>query len=84
MELKTISDPLGDATKVTIGLPRNESGHFKPRDALAALHKAGLDSVSAVFIDEPGGLRSRHRRCQRVEGYCVGNCELTAPLMTSR
>lgn len=53
MKLQTISDLLGDAAMVTIDLPRQELGHFRPWDELAALHKAGMQSASAVFIDEP-------------------------------
>lgn len=51
MQLQTISDPLGEATTVTVDLPRQELGHFRPWDELAALHAAGLESTSAVFID---------------------------------
>lgn len=53
MQLQTSSDPLGEATTVTVDLPRQELGHFRPWDELAALHTAGLESTSAVFIDEP-------------------------------
>lgn len=53
MQLQTISDPLGEATTVTVDLPRQDLGHFRPWDELAALHAAGLESTSAVFIDAP-------------------------------
>lgn len=53
MQLQTTSDPLGAATTVTVDLPRQELGHFRPWDELAALHAAGLESTSAVFIDVP-------------------------------
>ena len=53
MQPQTISDPLGEATTVTVDLPRQELGHFRPWDELAALHAAGLESTSAVFIDAP-------------------------------
>lgn len=59
MELETISDPLGDATMVTLDLPRRDGGHFKPWDELSALHRAGLETVSAAFIDEPTGEHNR-------------------------
>lgn len=53
MQLQTISDPLGEATTVTVDLPRQDLGHFRPWDELVALHAAGLESTSAVFIDAP-------------------------------
>lgn len=53
MQLQTSSDPLGEATTVTVDLPWQELGHFRPWDELAALHAAGLESTSAVFIDAP-------------------------------
>ncbi|EYT64023.1 hypothetical protein H483_0106090 [Dietzia sp. UCD-THP] len=53
MQLQTSSDPLGEATTVTVDLPRQDLGHFRPWDELAALHAAGLESTSAVFIDAP-------------------------------
>ena len=53
MQLQTSSDPLGEATTVTVDLPRQDLGHFRPWDELAALHTAGLESTSAVFIDAP-------------------------------
>lgn len=53
MQLQTSSDPLGEATTVTVDLPRQELGHFRPWDEIAALHAAGLESTSAVFIDAP-------------------------------
>ncbi|ODQ85439.1 hypothetical protein BFG51_00370 [Dietzia alimentaria] len=53
MQLQTSSDPLGAATTVTVDLPRQELGHFRPWDELAALHAAGLESASALFIDAP-------------------------------
>lgn len=53
MQIQAISDPLGEATLVTIDLPRQELGHYRPWDELAALYAAGLQSASAVFIDAP-------------------------------
>ncbi|MBB1055835.1 hypothetical protein G6020_00125 [Dietzia sp. B19] len=53
MKLQTASDPLGESTAVAIDLPRQESGHFRPWGSLAALHAAGLESTSAVFVDAP-------------------------------
>lgn len=53
MQLQTFSAPLGEATTVTVDLPRRELGHSRPWDELAALHAAGLESTPAVFIDPP-------------------------------
>lgn len=53
MELQPISDPLGTATQVTVSLPLPEPHHLAPVDRMTALHRAGLTSASAVFIDGP-------------------------------
>lgn len=53
MQLQTLSDPLGEATSVTVDLPRQEMDHFRPWEKLAALHEAGLETATAVFVDAP-------------------------------
>lgn len=52
MHLQHASDPLGKSKKVTIGLPQHDLNHFKPWDELAALREAGLESATAVFVDD--------------------------------
>ncbi|MCT2265972.1 hypothetical protein M3F32_15545 [Dietzia cinnamea] len=53
MQLQTIGDPLGKATTVTVDLPRQEMDHFRPWEKLDALHEAGLEAATAVFVDDP-------------------------------
>lgn len=53
MMITTITDPLGAGTEVTAPLPLSSHEHIAPTDAFTALQRAGLASVSAVYIDNP-------------------------------
>ncbi|WP_200171397.1 hypothetical protein [Tomitella cavernea] len=53
MTMTTASDPLGPGTEIQIALLLPAHEHLAPDDALVALHRAGLDAASALFIDTP-------------------------------
>lgn len=87
MQLQTTSDPLGEATIVRVDLPRQELGHFRPWDELAALHAAGLASATAVFIDAPPEERDAWPAADAAFLHAIANRESEAtviPLVWAR